>query len=71
MPRSPGLDIWGTLLLALMLLTWSHQPSATYRLSDTVSQSGGGRETPASLGMGAGLESRLYHSLALGPEQGI
>lgn len=36
-PHYPGLDIWGTLLLDLVLLTWSHQPSATNHQSNTMS----------------------------------
>lgn len=36
-PRCPGLGILGTLLLESVLLIWSHQPSATHHLSDTVS----------------------------------
>ena len=47
-PGCPGLDILGTLLPDLVLLTWSHQPLATRCLRDAMSHRVGGEEIPAS-----------------------
>lgn len=66
MPRCPGLDILGTLLLESALFTWSHPSLATRCLSDAMSHRVAGGQSPASLGMESGFDFRLYHSLTVG-----